>query len=193
MPTKWIYLVRHGQENKETRPDELGGLLTDLGVTQAQAAADFLHPVPVSAIYASTLRRARQTAAIISRQFPKATQAHTNLLWECVPTVPPALQEAMAAVSPEQREREQARIARAYDRYFRPPTGNQDQHELLVCHGNLIRYFVCRVLLAPVEMWVNLEIFNCGITCVEIRGNGRKLLVFHNAHGHLRADLKTFA
>ena len=192
MPTRTIYLVRHGQENKETRPNELGGMLTDLGEAQARVTADFLQPLPITAIHASTLRRAKQTAEILAPCFPHLTLKHTNLLWECVPTVPPALEDAMANVSPEQLQHEQARIALAYDRYFQAPLGDQDQHDLIVCHGNLIRYFVCRVLETPLDMWINLEIFNCGVTCIEVRGNGRKVLVYHNSHTHLRADRLTF-
>ena len=41
---------------------------------------------------------------------------------------------------------ETERMERAFSRYIhRPlPTQTEDSHELIVCHANVIRYFVCR-------------------------------------------------
>lgn len=60
-----IYLARHGQSvlNHEQRlSGQADTVLTDKGLAQAHALCDVLRHEPISAIYASTLYRALQTA-----------------------------------------------------------------------------------------------------------------------------------
>ncbi len=192
MGTKLIYLVRHGQEDRDNRPDELGGNLSTVGIAQAQATAEYLRYIAFNAIYASTLRRADETVDIIAAYHPDLPVEKTTELWESVPAVPANLQNMVKDLPPEQILAEQQRIAAAFDRFFAPSQGRNDEQALIVCHGNLIRYFVCRVLDAPIEMWVNLEIANCGITRIEVRPNGRLVLVAHNEHQHIPVKYHTY-
>ena len=39
-----------------------------------------------------------------------------------------------------------SRIEAAFRRYFHraPPSQTEDSYEVIVCHGNVIRYFLCR-------------------------------------------------
>jgi broad specificity phosphatase PhoE len=66
-----LWLIRHGESTWNTRGlcqghrDEAE--LTERGAAQAAAVAEQFRDVPVGALYASDLRRALQTAAIISR------------------------------------------------------------------------------------------------------------------------------
>jgi hypothetical protein len=41
------------------------------------------------------------------------------------------------------------------------PTIVRHEYEIIVCHANVIRYFVCRALQIPPEVWLRLCIFNC--------------------------------
>lgn len=65
-----LVLVRHGQTNSnvikalDSRPP--GAPLNERGLAQAEAVADALAVEPVTAVYASTALRARQTAAPIA-------------------------------------------------------------------------------------------------------------------------------
>ena len=64
-----IILVRHGQTqwNKEERFRGRADIdLDEVGVKQAEAAADWIADWPVSAIYSSPLRRAMTTAGILA-------------------------------------------------------------------------------------------------------------------------------
>lgn len=67
----WLYLVRHGAtEANERVPYILQGNALDLplsaqGEREARALATFLKRLPVSRVYSSTMRRARQTAEAI--------------------------------------------------------------------------------------------------------------------------------
>ncbi|MBX5449533.1 histidine phosphatase family protein [Thermogemmatispora sp.] len=68
--TNTIYLVRHG-ENPANLTKEFSYRLVDYplnakGLLQARQTADFFRGLPIDAIYASPLRRARQTAEIIA-------------------------------------------------------------------------------------------------------------------------------
>ncbi len=192
MGTRLIYLVRHGQEDRDNRPDELGGSLSMVGIAQAQATADYLRYTAFNAIYASTLRRADETVDLIAAYHPTVTIEKTMELWESVPAIPATLQNLVKDMPPEKIAAEQQRIAAAFARFFAPVSGVEDEQDLIVCHGNLIRYFVCRVLEAPLEMWVNLEIANCGITRIEVRPNGRLVLVTHNEQQHIPNKYRTY-
>ena len=70
--TCMMYLVRHGATaNNQMTPPRLQGRKVDLdlspdGVAQAEATAAFLAEHPIASVYASPMRRARQTAEAIA-------------------------------------------------------------------------------------------------------------------------------
>jgi broad specificity phosphatase PhoE len=76
--------------------------------------------------------------------------------------------------------------------HFFKPTKGADKHELVVCHGNIIRFFVVCAIGAPMEAWVNMDINHCGITEIRVDPGGGLRLVTHNDVGHLTPDLRTF-
>jgi len=197
MPVRVIYLVRHGQyEPYPENGDSLGGSLTLLGREQAEHTAQALaSTIAVSTIYASTLRRAAETATVIARQFSGLEVQTARDLWEIVPCIPPREADYFALhfpnLTPAAIARDRYLADQAFDRLFCPANGS-DQHDLIVCHGNLIRYFACRVLKVAVEIWANMETNNCGITRCVIESDGRMMLVSLNDIGHLSPELRTF-
>jgi len=66
-----LYLVRHGENpaniTKEFSYRHVDYSLTPKGVVQAEQTAVFFQDVPLTAVYASPLKRARETAEIIAR------------------------------------------------------------------------------------------------------------------------------
>ncbi|MEO8609293.1 MAG: histidine phosphatase family protein [Chloroflexota bacterium] len=197
MPVRVIYLVRHGQyESYPENGDALGGSLTPLGRDQAERAADALAQMPISAIHTSTLRRAAETAGIIALRFPSINVQPSRELWEIIPAIPPREAEYFTLhfpnLTPEAILRDRAVADTAFERLFRPG-GTEDEHEVIVCHGNLIRYYVCRVLEVAVETWGNMEANNCGITRCTIESDGRKMLISMNDIGHLAPAIRTFS
>jgi broad specificity phosphatase PhoE len=60
MATRRIYLVRHGEYNRDDPHSPLRGL-THRGVKQARLTARRLRSVPATAIYSSDLTRAIET------------------------------------------------------------------------------------------------------------------------------------
>lgn len=69
--SRLFYFVRHGESELNARQLIAGSLdteLTELGRSQALKAADALAKEPITAIYSSSMRRARDTAAPIAQR-----------------------------------------------------------------------------------------------------------------------------
>ncbi|RIH82995.1 phosphoglycerate mutase GpmB [Calidithermus terrae] len=188
MAPRFLYLIRHGQYETANAPDERGGGLTELGKLQAQHTAERLRWLEVRCIHHSSLRRASQTARILARGFPGVPLRPSRLLWETIPVIPPGYEAQFGDRVPEGAE-EQA--AQAFERYFKP--AREPRLELIVAHGNLIRYFVCRALGLPPEAWLRMEMHHCGISQVVVLPDGRPHLIAHNDTGHLPYAIQTLS
>lgn len=205
MATRTIYLIRHGQHqgipsdkyklNDLTLEQRIKlGLkeagLTSIGIEQAKRTAQKFSSFPINAIHCSSLRRAAETAEIIAREFPGVPLRRSQILWECMPSVPPSLTEQYAQVPTETMDRLKKQAESAFDRYFKCARGN-DKHEIIVAHGNILRYFVCRVLQVQPEVWVKMGSCNCGISEILVKPDGSMMLVSYNDVGHLPYYLTT--
>jgi broad specificity phosphatase PhoE len=217
MGTRWLYLVRHGQNDRAKAPDELGPGLTGLGQRQAQLTAGRLNRLPISAIHHSPLRRAVETAQILAAGLAGAPLQPSPLLRECIPYLPPTFKDWFSRLTPEEAAgpslegedpnslwlrlcppgtpwgditADEHQAESAYAQFFKPTHG-PERHEVIVCHGNILRYFVCRALGAPPERWVNMDIRHCGLSVVMVRANGEPVLVSHNDAGHLVNEVET--
>lgn len=190
MAHRSLYLVRHGQYN----PDEaanLNGELTALGKRQAQATARAFKGLPITCIHVSTLIRALQTAEPLIKALPDARINRTRRLLECVPPLIPEVRQGFFKhYTDEELARHAQHAERAYDTYFKRTAGS-DKHEILVCHGNLIRYLACRAMGFEPTGWLNLESRNCGITRIVIGPDGTVALLSYNELGHLPSGLHT--
>uniref|UniRef100_A0A915DLK4 Serine/threonine-protein phosphatase PGAM5, mitochondrial n=1 Tax=Ditylenchus dipsaci TaxID=166011 RepID=A0A915DLK4_9BILA len=67
-----------------------------------------------------------------------------------------------------------ARIEAAFRKHIHraSPKQKEDSHEVIVCHANVIRYFVCRALQFPPEGWLRMSLANTSITWLVIRPSG---------------------
>lgn len=177
MGTRTLVLVRHGQYSTET-----GGKLTDLGREQADFTGRFLGKQlaeeRVHALWSSTLPRARETASILATS-----------LSELKPRAVSVLREGMYSnvkgyeVPAEERAEDRARADAAYEKFFR--MSRPDRLEIVVCHGNLIRYLVCRALHAPILRWTRMNSSHCSLTRILVRDTGAVRVVSYNETGHL--------
>eukprot|EP00392_Amoebophrya_sp_AT5.2_P003163 g3168.t1 len=66
------------------------------------------------------------------------------------------------------------------------------EYEIIVCHMNVIRYFVCRALQIPPEAWLRFRGDNCGITEIIVYDDGRVSLARFADQGHLTIEETTF-
>jgi serine/threonine-protein phosphatase PGAM5 len=213
MATRHLYLVRHGQRETGPGPDALGPGLTVLGWKQAHQAARRLAKLKIDVIHTSSLRRTMETAQILAVEQASLPIRPSRLLWECIPALPETVWEWFKAHpepaegkipeailpwraiwgelgDPEQLVDDFEQAREAWKKYFIPAKG-KDRHDIIVCHGNLIRYFVVRALNAPPESWIQMDIYNCSISEVAVETDGRARLVSHNESGHLSADQVT--
>lgn len=184
-----VWLLRHGQESPD-RPRPLGGHLTELGRQQAALAAQRIADLPVGRIVASTLHRAAETAQIVAARFPTVEIEYTEDLWECTPAIPPHLAAYLPALPPETIAANQARLNRAYARYF--VEDETPGETLLVCHGNVIRYYLCCALNLPGEEFARFDIFNCGLCRVDWKTVLGRQVTGVNDAGHLPLEMQTY-
>jgi broad specificity phosphatase PhoE len=191
MSKRYLYLVRHGQYNTGDKSDKLEGGLTEIGWEQARLTALRLAEYPVNRLHHSSLRRATETATALSRELPTVHMQAARVLWECVPCIPSSFSEYFTDVPAALVEQHGRQAQRAYQRYFKPP-GRRDSHEIIVCHGNIICYLICRALGVPATAWMNTDIRNCGISEVVIFSDGWTRVLSHNDTGHLPKALRTF-
>jgi serine/threonine-protein phosphatase PGAM5 len=69
----------------------------------------------------------------------------------------------------------------------------EQEFEVIVCHGNVIRYFFCRALQLPPEAWLRLSVFNCSLTYLMIHPNGYVQARMLGDVGHLDYDDISFS
>ncbi len=186
-----LYLVRHGYyDHRDDADPDVGKALVPLGVAQARMVAERLRSLPVefTALFSSTMTRARQTSFIIQEDFPGLEVQQTRILRECTPTT--WREDIMADVPPEEAVVCEEQIELAFSQFFTPsPDG--DRHDIIVCHGNVIRYLVTRALNVEPRAWLGMSIGNCSLTVVRIRADGAMKLLQFSDVGHIPVNLQT--
>jgi serine/threonine-protein phosphatase PGAM5 len=71
--------------------------------------------------------------------------------------------------------------------------GSRHEFEIIVCHANVIRYFFCRALQIPPEVWLRFCTFNCSLTYLTIRPTGTVSCRMLGDIGHLPYGMSTFS
>ncbi len=200
MHERIITLIRHGQPLAGTDHDDPD--LSAVGQQQASLTGEALKSAPPGKIYFSPLLRARRTAQLIAAHHPHAQPVPLDTLKECVPTIPPLFStffqstqksDAAAAACRERLDAASAEI-------FQPATDAR-AHDLVVCHGNVIRYLVCHALNLDPHAWVLLTVAHCGICQIAVAprflqaladtDTPLRILLCLNETRHLPADLHT--
>ena len=177
MADRHLYLIRHGQYDRARESPTLGRL-TPLGRRQARHLAKALRTLPVDVIHHSTLVRAQETAEILGEVID-APMTRSSLLREGLPGMrgkrPIAVQRATME-----------RFDRALAKFFKRTRG-RDRHELIVCHGNLIRYVMLKALEVDTRAWARIQVpCFCSVTRMTIRGRtGWKILESYGDASHL--------
>ena len=81
-------------------------------------------------------------------------------------------------------------LEQAWARYF-VPSPERDSVEVLVCHGNVIRYLTGKALGLDPLRWLRMAIGNCSITTIRVRPDGRCQVLEVGDVGHLPPRLQT--
>lgn len=186
-----LYLIRHGDyDHEDDRDPDVGKALVPLGVAQAKMVGTRLRgmPVTMSSLHSSTMTRARETALVIGEEFPSLELQTSRLIRECTP--PTWRQDVMAEETEADLKACIQNLEKAFPLYF-APSPDADRHDIIVCHGNVIRYFVTKVLGVDTDAWLRMSIGNCSLTVVKITADGSMKLLSYGDVGHIPPNLQT--
>ena len=187
-----LYLIRHGQyDHDDDRSSDIGKALIPLGIAQSKLIASRLKSLPVkmSSLISSTMTRARQTAMIINQDFAELELQQTRLIRECTP--PTWREDIMEGEDSEELKKCTDNLDVAFTKYFIPSPDEGERNDIIVCHGNVIRYFVTKVLKVETMSWLQMTTGNCGLTVVRIKPDGSMKLISFNDMGHIPLNLRT--
>lgn len=190
-PTRTIVLIRHGEYvHGDESEDE--GPLDLLGRQQARMVAARLDAMPIvwDSIQASTMNRARETAEIVAACFPGLELSLRDDLREC--TMATRRADIMEELDPGEAEECEQTLEGAFARIFRPATASRDEFDIVVCHGNIIRWVVCKVLDVDPQAWLQMSVANCSITVVQVRADASMKLVSFADSGHIPYPMTTY-
>ncbi|EUB57298.1 Serine/threonine-protein phosphatase PGAM5, mitochondrial [Echinococcus granulosus] len=188
--SRHILLVRHGQYHYAENDSECH--LTNLGRQQLDLTGRRLRQLnfPYTRIFYSTMTRAIESTDEIIKHLPGVPATPCDLIREGAPFPP---EPAVFNWPPEGNvafEEDGPRIETAFTNYIHraEPTQSEDSYEILVCHGNVIRYFVCRALQLPPEAWIRMSLDHGSLTWLTIRPTGTVSLRWLGNSGHMPPD-----
>jgi serine/threonine-protein phosphatase PGAM5 len=188
-----IYLIRHGEyDQTDTTDSDIGKKLTPLGIAQARLISARLQGMPVefNSLTSSTMTRARETAVIINQDFPKLKLQQSDLIRECTP--PTWRKDIMDETDSLELIECVDNLEKAFEEIFIPSPDSKDRNDIIVCHGNVIRYFVTKVLNVDSMSWLQMSITNCSLTIIRVLPDGKMKLDTFSDYGHIPENIRTF-
>ncbi len=187
-----IVLLRHGHYNPTDHDDpRFGPGLTPMGIAQAHLVAGRLAALPYrfDAVFASPLTRAQDTAKVIAADLPNVTLTTEPEIEECSP---PFRAPVKVEETPEQQAACAAHLDHIFATHFKPAAGHE-RYELLVCHGNVIRYLVAKSLGVDTRAWPLMSFAHASLTTIRIFPDGHIQVLAAGDSGHLPANLTSFS
>lgn len=189
--TRYVYLIRHGMYDRvDSLDDRVANGLNALGREQARLLGKRLANLPLkpSLLVSSDLTRARQTADEIGALL-RMTPGRDTLIAECTPpSSRPGFDQQQDAAELALCS---ATLEAAWAKYMRP-SPERDAYDILVCHGNVIRWFLNRGISNDVRHWTSLDIGNGSLTILAVRADGTTRLVMYSDVGHLPVEKQTW-
>jgi serine/threonine-protein phosphatase PGAM5 len=198
-----VLLIRHGQyKNESGGHSDSERVLTPLGEQQARLTGEYLRSAVLAGaapeIYAdrafrsvtsSNLTRAMQTAELIIENCDPGAKR----IWQIDAALAERFPCDVQPPYPKTARPECHKIVEsAFKKYIhRPRAGNESHVDVIVCHGNVIRYFLCRALQLPPEAWLRFSLPHCSVTSISIRGNGNVSVNAVGSVAHLPPAMQT--
>jgi broad specificity phosphatase PhoE len=207
-----LLLIRHGQSRANIEQVIQGDddPLTDLGRLQADMLGRYLASTHViTALYASPLERARETALIVGRHIGREPIFEPGLAEMCAGSAAGMTWEAWSEAFPEQSARLRARARSLDDRWEGGESGLEfmtrvlaaydrivEQHRAsddtiaVVSHGGALAWIASKVFGDPADVWpFERAIFaNCSISELLIDADGAHAIGIWNHQEHLLQD-----
>jgi serine/threonine-protein phosphatase PGAM5 len=188
--THTIYLVRHGAYDTNAKVDpDIGGPLTPLGVAEARLVGARLRGLPLrfDSVTSSTMERARETAAIVRESLPDVELRQSSDLSECTPPTT----HPLAGESPDEQAACAKRLDQVFSEDFKSAT-TADRNDLIVAHGNVIRYLVMKALGVDAHAWPGFSIAHASLSIIRVRGDGTMSVIAVGDDGHIPPNLQSW-
>ena len=185
---RMLYLVRHGMYDPVSGADNrTANALNALGREQAAFTGDRLAALPMKfdVVTSSEFTRARETGDIIAAKLGMKCE-RDRLLNE---SLAPGIDAARLQLTPVPGAEEQFNAA--WLRYSRPAHG-APRNDLIVCHGNVIRWFVCKAIGLDTTQWTRIVAANCSLAFIKIYPDGIARLFVYNDVSHLPLEKQTW-
>jgi serine/threonine-protein phosphatase PGAM5 len=100
--------------------------------------------------------------------------------------------EAKPDAQGEQEQRAcAATLDEAFARYF-TPARSSEQHDVLICHGNVIRYFVAKTLKVDTQAWLGMAVAHASLTVIKVRADGSMVVLAVGDVGHIPPNLQSW-
>ena len=196
-----LYLIRHGAyvpdrpagfPGAATPPlghnadPQFGPGLTALGIAQARLIAARLSGSGVSfdSMTSSTLLRARETAAVMHETLANVPLGQSPLISECTPPV----FEGTGDEATRERAECSKQLDKAFAEFFTAAKGAR-RNDILVAHGNVIRYLVVKALKVDPRAWVGMSVAHASLTVVQVQPDGSMRVVAVGDSGHIPSPL----
>lgn len=187
-----IVLARHGHYQLDPKADpKLGPGLSPLGIAQAHLlGARLAGEADFDAVRVSPLQRAQDTARVAMESFEAPAMTTLADLSECTP--PTHKPSDTADNTPESLKVCKEQLDRLFATQFKPANG-PPRRELLVCHGNVIRYLVGKALGLDPKSWLAMSFGHTSLSTIRIDADGSMRLLGAGDLGHVPPNLRTGA
>lgn len=189
----YVYLIRHGMYDYDSTvtDDTRGNRLNALGHEQAALTGKRFAglPIKVRSLVASPYLRALETAEDMGREM-KMTPVVDTLIHECTPSFE-SRPEYTRLASDEEMAACEANLAAAFAKYL-APTPDADTYDVLVAHGNVIRWLVCKAMGLDPKLWRRFTIGNCSVTALVVAPDGVVRMASYSDTGHLPVEKQTW-
>jgi serine/threonine-protein phosphatase PGAM5 len=182
--TRTLLLIRHGAYEN--------GSLTPLGVAQARIVAERVAgwAEPIKEMTASTVTRAQETASVMHETLKSVPLASSDLLRECAP--PSREDNASDPDSLAEGKECKEQLDQAFAKFFVPAHGAPET-DVLVAHGNVIRYLVTKAMGVDTKAWIGMSVAHASLTMIQISGTGAYEVITVGDVGHLPPNMQSGA
>lgn len=182
-----ITLIRDGEDGQNGPEGGDGAVRVTRGDPDLNEGRP-AHTVPTGKVGSSTIRR-------VDIDHGRAEAAFHRYFYRADP--PPELLaryatagDAKALPPADDADDATARAPSAEPDPLPPP---RHEFEIVVCHGNMIRYYFCRLMQLPPEAWLRMTTFNCSLSYFVVRPTGSVSCRSMGDMGHLPYDKSTFS
>lgn len=159
-----IYLIRHAEANSKIE----GAPLTKRGIKEAKIVAKELLNCKIERVYFSNLLRAKQTAQEYLKLNPSVKSTCEEKLSEIYRVLIGGPEKIVT--SKDRKINDKKRADEIFEEILK-----KEEDVAIFCHGNIIRYYLNKVLKSKENLWEHLTIDNCSISIISLENSILKI------------------